>query len=121
MSRYRMSDGTLLSMSDGTLLSDQAFEEWYNSLTKYSIRYDTALAGWQACAQRIRENRWAAFSQKELEDLRRLSYCETSMAALYNEIVTEIEKRSTSPNRPNPRKGASQRHAHKAPWWQRFW
>ena len=44
MSRYRM--------SDGTLLSDQAFEEWYNCLTKYSIRYDTALAGWQACAQR---------------------------------------------------------------------
>ena len=113
MSRYRM--------SDGTLLSDQAFEEWYNSLTKYSIRYDTALAGWQACAQRIRENRWAAFSQKELQDLRRLSYRETRMAALYNEIVTEIEKRSTSPNRPNPRKGASQRHAHKAPWWQRFW
>ena len=88
MSRHRM--------SDSTLLSDQAFEEWYNSLTKCSIRYDTALAGWQACARRIRENRWAAFSQREFEDLRRLSYRKTSMAPLYNEIVAEIGKRSTS-------------------------
>ena len=52
-------------------LSDQAFEEWYNTIAKYSTtRLDTALAGWRACAKRARENRWAAFSEPELARLR---------------------------------------------------
>jgi hypothetical protein len=78
-------------MSDA--LSDQAFEKWYDSNPKYSTAYyETALAGWQACAERARENRWAAFSEDELVRLQPVS-SDMLNRDLFDEIEAELRRR----------------------------
>jgi hypothetical protein len=79
------------SMEDA--LSDQAFEEWYDTIAKYSTtRLDTALAGWRACAKRVRENRWTAFSEPELARLQPAS-SDLLNRDLFDEIEAELRRR----------------------------
>jgi hypothetical protein len=77
-------------------LSEQEFEKWYESHAKYSTHSsDTALAGWQACAQQARKNHWAAFSPEELRELDNfLSQAHIDSWGYRREIAAELERRN---------------------------